>query len=319
MKRYQLILLSTVLLCSSFVEASWLSKVTGVDIKVRSSGSSIKIDKPQPEAIKDAIEHFPDDLKNFLNPAGTLLAIAIRDARDSVRPGAKKIPPNVRAALKSYFPKSILDRVRWDMRSQAGFGLDSLVLKVGDADAITLDDTIVFRMGGRESTDIVNLELWAHELSHVIQYQNMGVEGFANVYSVNWSGLENQAERWATGVRNDIENGNASTRYSTSNYQNLNNIGSAKLSQQQFQKVAMNYVPPMNCVYWRTPTPVLLEVRNLCNVPIRMLGATKVNPMTGQHLRIPCQANCFVSARGGWTYNLTPPGPVSQIGFDFVR
>lgn len=305
------------LMVSTVANASWLSKITGVDVKVRSNSSSIEINKPQPEAIGDAIKHFPNDLKNFLNPAGTALAIAIRDARDNVRPGANRIPANIRNKLSPYFPASILNRVRWKTRSQQGFGLDSIVLKVGDADAITLDDTIVFRMGNPASEDIANLELWAHELTHVLQYQNMGVESFANVYSFNWNGLENQSSRAAASIRQDIARGNAQSRYSTNTYNNLNDIGTAQIGAKKFRQFAAQSIPPQNCVQWQQ-IPSGARIRNICNVNMLILSLTKIHPFNGQPYNLQCSFECYLAAGQLITYNSPQPGQLVNIGFQFV-
>jgi uncharacterized protein DUF4157 len=317
MRVIKIISILLALLLSTVANASWLSKITGVDVKVRSSGSSIEINRPQPEAIPEAIQHFPNDFKNFLNPAGTTLAIAIRDARDSVRPGAERMPLNIRQALAPYFPASILDKVRWRTRSQQGFGLDNIVLKVGDADAITLDDTIVFRMGNPASNDIANFELWAHELTHVLQYQNMGIDSFANVYSVNWTGIENQAISAAASIRREIVQGNTQTRFTTNTYSNFASIGTAQLDATRFQQFAMQSIPPQSCIRWQQ-APFGANIQNVCNVNMAILGLTKINPYTGQPYNLPCGFNCFLAAGQSMQYNSPQPGTLVNIGFQFV-
>ena len=38
-----------------------------------------------------------------------------------------------------------------------------------------------------------DVEVWAHELTHVIQYEQLGIETFAFEYSYDFTDLENQA------------------------------------------------------------------------------------------------------------------------------
>ncbi len=307
----------SVIMCAP-AHASWLSEVSGIDVKIRSSGSSVKINRPKPEKIPEAIKHFPNDVKNFLNPFGTTLAIAIRDARSNVRPNAKPIPPAVRQALSPYFPSTILNKVRWSKRSQSGFGLDSLVLKVGDADAITLSDTIVFRMGDPTSNSDENLELWAHELTHVLQYQNMGIDAFANMYSINWSEMEEQAKDNAAGIRKQIENGNTKIQFSTDNYSNFANVGSYQLSLQQFQQAAIQTIPPEQCVQWQQ-SHFGMNIQNICNINLTILGITKIDPFSGTPYNLPCNFNCLVLAGQSMAFQSPQPGQLVNVGFIFVQ
>ena len=52
---------------------------------------------------------------------------------------------------------------------------------------MTLIDTIIFR---RPADAEDNVALWAHELKHVQQYQQLGVEEFARRYTRNYDDLE---------------------------------------------------------------------------------------------------------------------------------
>lgn len=299
--------------------ASWLSKVTGVDIKVRSSGSSITINRPQPEAIPEAIEHFPNDMINFLNPAGTALAVAIRDARSNVRPRANRMPQHVKEVLAPHFPASILNRVRWKRESSAGFGLDSIVLRVADAaDAITLDDTVVFKRDPN-SRDLDAYELWAHELIHVIQYQNMGVEGFANAYTLDWNGLENQAKQGAAEIKKAIANNNQQRMYRSDDYQDFADIGSSVLTQQQFTQAAMQFIPPQNCIQWNNLPDNTSIIRNICNTPMRIIQTVKIDQWSGRYYFQPCTQYCLIAPGSQIAYQTNTPGPITNINFDFVR
>jgi hypothetical protein len=64
-----------------------------------------------------------------------------------------------------------------------------LIEQGGMAAAVTLIDVVVFR-GPSEATDP---STWAHELTHVDQYRDWGVNSFAVQYVRNWHGVENPA------------------------------------------------------------------------------------------------------------------------------
>lgn len=121
--------------------------------------------------------------------AGATLAEAIRFSRAEARAQAQPIPPEIREALAPYFPADMLDRVRWTIEDGSptlGTVLTRWYVREG---AVTLGDTIVFA----NEEVAANLGLWAHELTHVRQYQLLGVEDFARLYLVNWPALEAQA------------------------------------------------------------------------------------------------------------------------------
>ena len=172
------------LLCAENAQASWLSKITGIDINI--PAGTISFSTPQPQAIPDMLENLPKDVLELLNPYGLKLAFLIREAQAQARNGAQPIPPNIRSLLSSFFPAYILDKVRWTVYDANRITLDSLILGSNCSDlnlpfnidckmgAITLDDVVVFR-GAAGAQNYVS---WAHELVHVSQYDSMGIDGF---------------------------------------------------------------------------------------------------------------------------------------------
>jgi hypothetical protein len=77
-----------------------------------------------------------------------------------------------------------------------------VILGNHQAVAITLDNVIVFADGRY----VADLELWAHELTHVEQYSRMGIDGFASRYvQAHWT-LENEATDRANAVQLALEN-----------------------------------------------------------------------------------------------------------------
>ena len=158
--------------------ASWLSNITGVDFNI--PAGTLQISQPHPENIPQALQNFPRDAMNFLSPAGDALAFAIRHANVQASGSAMPIPSNIRAILVPFFPPDILDRARFTTRGRSGISIATITLENGgNVDAITVDNIIVFDNDNYASQP----DLWAHELVHVTQYRNMGVDGFAAMYA----------------------------------------------------------------------------------------------------------------------------------------
>ena len=69
------------------------------------------------------------------------------------------------------------------------------VIRFGHASAVTLDDVIVFEEG---NTAVEDPRFWAHELKHVMQFEEWGLQGFATRYLSDYNAVENEATefRW---------------------------------------------------------------------------------------------------------------------------
>jgi hypothetical protein len=124
-----------------------------------------------------------------------LLASWIASERDAAKAqGVEPIPPAIRAALAGYVPARILDRVRW-REGASELSMPQNMIRFGDATAVTLDDVIVFQQG---TAALEDPRFWAHELKHVMQFEEWGVEGFATRYLSDYQAVENEAQeyRW---------------------------------------------------------------------------------------------------------------------------
>lgn len=77
-----------------------------------------------------------------------------------------------------------------------------------DTEAVTLVDVIVFRS---EEDAQTNVALWAHELWHVKQYQEWGVQGFANRYSEDFDAVEAPAYEMQLRVARDLRDSRLTT------------------------------------------------------------------------------------------------------------
>lgn len=117
------------------------------------------------------------------------LAASLTRSRDMARTNSHPIPDDIRAALAGYYPENLLDTVRYSVGDTTPDGVAGFAIRNGNAAAVTLIDTVVFS----EDRHIKNLALWAHEIHHVYQYAEWGLDGFAERYAFNWNMVEADA------------------------------------------------------------------------------------------------------------------------------
>jgi len=111
---------------------------------------------------------------------GPTLTTAIRQGRDYAYPRGQAIPESIQRTLAPFFSRELLQKVRYSTEWQdatAESALYSLLLGTG-AEAVTLVDVIIFRDAQYAADPI----LWAHELTHVEQYNRLGLAAFAKQY-----------------------------------------------------------------------------------------------------------------------------------------
>jgi len=116
---------------------------------------------------------------------------------DAISAGVEPIPQAIRARLTGHMPEALLDRVRYRVGSGHEFSLQTNAFQRSSAAAITLDNVVLFRSAEDAAS---NVDLWAHELHHVRQYQQWGVQGFAQHYTRNYQAVEAQAHEEAARV-----------------------------------------------------------------------------------------------------------------------
>lgn len=121
------------------------------------------------------------------------LAAALQRSRDNVRPQSRPIPEEVKRELIPFYPAELLDGVHYTIGDTSEAGLAGFAIRNGNAAAVTLIDTIVFK----EERFVSSLALWAHELHHIEQYKTWGLGGFALKYAFNWSDVEAAASKRA--------------------------------------------------------------------------------------------------------------------------
>lgn len=117
------------------------------------------------------------------------LESGLRRSRNAARINSHPLPDEIRAGLAGYFSDELLDQVRYAIGDTSQDGLAGFAIRNGNAAAVTLIDTVVFK----DQKYVNNLALWAHEMHHVHQYAEWGVAGFASRYAFGWEVVEKEA------------------------------------------------------------------------------------------------------------------------------
>lgn len=137
--------------------------------------------------------------------AANALQRAIRYSRASARStGVQPIPEDIREQLQDFFPEHILDDVRWAYSNQyLDLGTVVTAWYRSHGGAVTLEDTIIYSTPYAASRRF----LWAHELTHAMQYDELGLADFARIYVTNPQLLEQQAWENARRIERAIQRG----------------------------------------------------------------------------------------------------------------
>jgi hypothetical protein len=166
------------------------------------TGKEPRTESPGVAAVPEVTEDLSPEVREaILDHAALALATAIRESRrQALERGVSSIPPRIRAELEPYFPAGILDNARWT--TAGGISLDGMLKSWFALDgAITLGEVIAFSDDVRVQKDV---ELWAHELTHVMQYEQLGIETFASQYVRDYSAMESEASSNASRIMADV-------------------------------------------------------------------------------------------------------------------
>lgn len=144
----------------------------------------------------------PDGIYQIAAPA---LALWLTQARaEAAIAGIQPIPPHIREQLLRWYDPGVLDTARYKVSDSSQFNAATAMLQNPDVGAVTLIDIILFRDA---QTAEENIALWAHELKHVQQYQEWGVEGFAQRYTQDFNAVEAPAYAIQSEVRRAVREG----------------------------------------------------------------------------------------------------------------
>jgi len=132
-----------------------------------------------------------DVIDGFVEATAPALQKAIESSRDdALSAGVHPIPPTIRQKLEGFVDGEILDVARYRVGGGGELSLQTNTFRLGAAGAITLDYVIVF---AHEDDALHNDAGWVHELTHVRQYRDWGVRGFATRYIRSSSSVEQEA------------------------------------------------------------------------------------------------------------------------------
>jgi hypothetical protein len=156
---------------------------------------------PRLEATKGRFGLAGDFATNFVgfqvqystNIITATLETALKRSRDTARASSRPIPDDIRKGLFPFYSDETMKDVRYSIGDVSPDGLAGFAIRNGNAAAVTLVDTIVFK----DESYVKNLALWAHEMHHIEQYKAWGVNGFAARYAFNWQSVEDEASKAA--------------------------------------------------------------------------------------------------------------------------
>jgi hypothetical protein len=142
----------------------------------------------------------PEDILTL--PIDVILAALLSSAADQLRPKAKPVPLVVKLVLKPYFPAGVIEGARYAI-GKVGITLPEAIngmqTFMGEKEhAVTVPGIIVFSQEPDGSEQ--SIRWWAHELQHIVQYNALGVNGFASEYIKNSNELEGEANAKAASV-----------------------------------------------------------------------------------------------------------------------
>jgi hypothetical protein len=263
-----------------------------------------------------------NNVLNGQNPfqvVGAPLAAAIHAAHDEYASKAQPIPADVKQALQGYFDQNILDRAMYAIGS-VEITLPNLIIQSrklfgGEDYAVTVDNIIVFpkNPGGYSQS----CEWWAHELTHVRQYAQWGVELFAYNYVRDHNGVENEAINNAT----TITHGNwCFSQQQRTEYMQLVSQRENDAAVRSLNSSSAGYIPSVlnfnetyvaQCVLPQNPMGAMFLVTNQGRI-------IAINPSNGQSMhvgfsnppRLPNVAWSFDLPAQNWRFAVMPNGAI---------
>lgn len=148
-----------------------------------------------------------DDVGALFDPVKQMAAVALQDwllqaHRSALLNEVHSMPLHIRAQLTPFYSEQLLDLVRYQIGDNTQLSAANAMLQNPDVNAVTLLDVVVFRHAEDAQN---NTLLWAHELKHVEQYQEWGVEGFASRYTRDYRVVEAPAYAMQSQVRHALK------------------------------------------------------------------------------------------------------------------
>lgn len=163
--------------------------IPGAGTKLDDAHRQIKDAIPPYKAIEEGGSRIVNE--TFVQSGAPLLQELIARSRDdALSAGVQRIPADIRQNLAGFIPDQVLNVARYRVNGGGDLTLQVNSIRYGEAQAITLDYVIVFK----EANDaLYNPTLWAHELTHVGQYQRWGIRDFSIRYVRDYRSVESEA------------------------------------------------------------------------------------------------------------------------------
>lgn len=196
------------------------------------------------------------------------LAAAIYAARDAYAGSAKDLPEDVKRGLKDVFPENILQKAKWVV-GKVEITLPNFIGQgakfMGDHYAVVVDNIIVFNKTPPSYKEAATW--WAHEITHVQQYNDLTIEVFAYKYLKDFGkSLETEANE--KGSKANVDESNPVKKYTL-----LTQIYKDVVPQ------ALNESVITKCVFDDDTTAVTYLVTS----KLRILA---VNPITTEYIHV---------------------------------
>jgi hypothetical protein len=137
-------------------------------------------------ALKAEAASLDPAVRALLAPAVTGWITTTRDL--AMQRGVAPMPSDIRATLVVFVPAEILDRVRWRVDDSI-VSVQQSLFRMTYTSAVTLDDVVLFAT----EDDAADPALWAHEVFHVMQYSDWGIDGFVSRYLADYAAVEQEA------------------------------------------------------------------------------------------------------------------------------
>ena len=146
--------------------------------------------RPQPESAPVESSPVRPALVDVDHAVGALTHLIETTRQQVIAEGVRPIPTAVYRSLLGYFPPILLRKTRFAGDRADALTSPALVFPAEDAAAVTLGEIVLFKTERLAQSD---LKLWAHELTHVMQYQRWGIDGFADHCLHNCSAVRQEA------------------------------------------------------------------------------------------------------------------------------
>lgn len=326
MRRRASVIAAVCLIVAQTASASWLSDITGINIDI--PAGKVELGAPNPAAIVPMLQNLPKDVAITLlgNVAGNALAFEIRRGEAFHKKNSHPIPPHIKQVLAPYYPAHILDGVSWVAFDPGVFTIGNQVIKqtLLQTGAVTMNRVIVFQ---RKKDGEESCSLWAHELTHVLQYDQMGIEAFAAIYAtvLGAKQLEDAAYAQQDAVMKRI---GFCPKLPTTPTPFVKPVkvyyayaphyvhGTKQLRYlRDFQPAVRKMYPAEGCARdFGSEADHTVTITNLCNTPI---WVTRWHQGDVKHDVVVACSQCRIAANGSRTFKTPSKKPVTSIDYRY--